>query len=482
MEIAGRRAPQQVVSDGTWRSTDAGPIRYADILDGEVARRCANRRCPGRRGIDAAPFRRFPAVAAGSSAGGRTRRVPAALVWQRNEPIRVVKELPAVKLSEPKPGVYVFDLGQNMVGWCRLKLRGPAGTQVVLHHAERLNDDGTVYTANLRGRRRWTSASCAAGGEEVFEPKFTYHGFRYVQVTGLPAPPKLGDLTGRVIASSSPLAYRFECSNPLVNQLVHNIEWTQRANMYSVPTDCPQRDERLGWMGDIQAFSQTAIFNMDMAGFFSKWVPDVRDAQMPDGRFSDFSPHPIYRNTRFYGVPAWGDAGIVVPWRMYVNYADRRVLEEHFDSAASGSSSSTRTTPTCSGATTAATTTATGSTATRWCLTGYPKGISAVPKELLATAFFAHSTEIVAKMAAVLGRADEAAKYGKLFDEIKTAFRREFVGADGRIKGDTQAGYALALHFNLLDEACGPRRSPTCSRPSTATRTTPRPASRPRTA
>ena len=171
----------------------------------------------------------------------------------------------------------------------------------------------------------------------MFEPHFTYHGFRYVEVTGLPEPPRLNDLTGCVFHSSSPIVGQFQCSNELVNQLMHNILWVQRGNMHSVPTDCPQRDERLGWMGDIQAFSQTAIFNMDMAGFFSKWVHDIRDSQLPDGRYPELRSASWGRIRGGLGVPAWGDAGTVIPWRMYQNYGDRRVLEEHFESAVGGS-------------------------------------------------------------------------------------------------------------------------------------------------
>lgn len=447
LEIETLDGPRRVIcTDATWRSTDEGPIRHSDILDGEVYD--ARREMPGwdRPGFDQNGWK--PVVAFPLD--------DVKLVWQRNEPIRVVKELKPVRLTEPKPGAYVFDLGQNMVGWCRLKLRGPGGTKVTLRHAERLNDDGTPYTANLRGAAQTDVYFLRGEGEEVFEPHFTYHGFRYVEVTGLPERPEKDDLLGRVFHSASPDVGQFACSNRLVNQLMQNIVWVQRGNMHSTPTDCPQRDERLGWMGDIQAFSQTAIFNMDMAGFFSKWVRDIRDAQADDGRFADFAPQPFDPNRGFSGAPAWADGGIVVPWRMYQNYADQRLLAEHFEAA------------------------------TRWIdyvhknnpellwlnrrhndygdwlngdtlrLEGYPKGISALPKEVLATAFFAHSTEIVAKMADVLKRPKEAAKYARLSEGIRAAFRREFVTPDGRIRGDTQAGYALALRLNLLEESLRP--------------------------
>jgi len=286
----------------------------------------------------------------------------------------------------------------------------------------------------------------------VFEPHFTYHGFRYVEVTGLAKKPTLDALVGRVFCSASPITSRFECSNPMLNKLMENIVWTQRGNMHSTPTDCPQRDERLGWMGDAQVFAQTACFNMDMARFFTKWVRDIRDAQADDGRYPDFAPHPFDPNEKFSGVPSWGDAGVIVPWRMYVNHGDRRVLEEHFESAQRWIEYVRTQSPDLIW------TGKRGKDYGDWLngdtliLEGWPKTGGAVPKELLATAFFAHSTELLAKMATVIGRTEEARRYGELAEAIKAAFNRQFVQADGRMTGNTQAGYALALRFNLLPE------------------------------
>jgi len=442
MELDNGR--QQVIgTDGTWRSTNEGPIRESDILDGEVYD--ARREMPGWDRPDFDQSQWQPVIA--------TPLDDTKFVWQRNEPIRVVRELKPVKLTEPKPSVYVFDLGQNMVGWCRLNLQGPAGTEVTLRHAERLNPDGTIYTANLRSAAQSDLYILRGDGEEVYEPHFTYHGFRYVEVRGLTVTPEPTDLTGRVFHSSSPEVGRFACSNDLINRLMHNIAWVQRGNMHGSPTDCPQRDERLGWMGDIQAFSQTSIFNMDMAAFFSKWMQDVRDAQTEDGRYPDFAPHPFDPNKVFSGVPAWGDAGTVVPWRMYVNYADRRMLAEHFESARRWVDYVHKNNPNLLWLNRRHNDYGDWLNGDTVVLEGYPKGISAVPKEVFATAFFAHSTEILAKMAKVLDRSAEAAEYANLFQEIKAAFNRAFVTPDGRIKGNTQAGYALALRFNLLEDS-----------------------------
>lgn len=433
---------QTIVTDKSWRCMSDGPIRSGSIYDGEVYD--ARKEMPGwdSSGFDDSVWGQ--AVIADYLAGAN-------LVWQRNEPIRVVKELKPVKMTEPKPGVYVFDLGQNMVGWCRIKVHGPAGATVTLRHAEMLNDDGTIYTANLRGAKQTEIYTKRTDGEEIYEPHFTYHGFRYVELTGVSYKPEVGDVLGRVFHSASPDSGHFECSNDLVNQIMHMIVWVQRGNMHGIPTDCPQRNERAGWMGDIQAFSQTAIFNMDMAGFFSKWVRDVSDSQDSDGRYPDFAPG----SPR--GTPAWGDAGTVVPWRMYQNYADDRMIAEHFESARRWVDYVHSKNPNLLWQN------ARGGDYNDWLngdtlvMEGWPKTGGAVPPHVLATAFFAHSTDIVAKMAAVIGRTDDAKKYGRLFEGIKAAFNEKYVEPDGRIEGNTQAGYALALRFNLLPDKLQPK-------------------------
>jgi alpha-L-rhamnosidase len=289
------------------------------------------------------------------------------------------------------------------------------------------------------------------------EPHFTYHGFRYVELTGVVKKPNQDAVVGRVFHSAAPPVGQFSCSSELLNKIMHCVDWVQRANMMSVPTDCPQRTEREGWMGDIQAFSQTAMFQRDMAGFFTKWVPDIRDSQADDGRYPDVAPHISNPNVIFSGVPAWGDAGTVVPWRMYQNYADTRMLEQHFDSARRWVDFIHSHNPDLLWRNQRANDYNDWLNGDTLILQGYPRGISAVPNELFATAFFAHSTEIVAKMAAVLGRKAEAAAYSRLFEGVKVAFNKAYVAADGHIRGDTQAGYALALHFNLLDAAIRPK-------------------------
>lgn len=434
---------ERVVSDGTWKCSQDGPVRGNDILDGEE--QDARRAMPG---WDAPGFDDGSWKAVATAAVAAKPR----LVAQPNEPMRVIQELTPVGLTSPKSGVFIYDLGQNMVGRCRFTAKAPAGTVAKFRYGEALNPDGTLYTANLRGAAQTDHYTFRGGAQEVFEPHFTYHGFRYVEVSGLPEKPALDALRGEVFYSSCPDTGAFECSSDLLNKLAHNIYWTQRANLMSTPTDCPQRDERLGWMGDIQVFSQTAIFNMDMAGFFTKWLRDVCDDQATDGRFPDFAPHPFDFNARFSGAPAWADAGVIVPWRVYENYGDTRILKEHFEAAKRWVEYVHEHNPDLIWSKDRNNDYNDWLNADTLKLDNWPKTGGAVPHEVLATAFFAHSTELVGRMAAVIGKQEDAAKYGKLAGDIRAAFCKAFVTPDGHIKGDTQAGYALALNFDLLPE------------------------------
>ena len=439
----------RVVTDGDWRCSLDGPVTGAGIYDGESYD--ARKEFPGLHlpGFMESGRGWTNAVVAKARVGG-------ARVWQSNEPIRVSRELSAREVREPKPGIYVFDLGQNMVGWARLSAHGQAGTTVRIQYAEALSEDGRVYTANLRGAAQRDTFIPATTGGFVYEPRFTYHGFRFVEVEGLVSPPVAGDLVGRVFHSSAPEVGTFECSDSSLNRLMTNILWTQRANLMSSPNDCPQRDERFGWMGDIQSFSQTGMFQMDLEAFFHKWLQDVRDDQAVDGRFPDFAPHAGDPARGFSGAPAWADAGVFVPWQAYLNYGDPKLLADQFEAARRWVDF-----------------VAAANTNGLWLIgrgndyndwlngdwikkDGWPSKGASVPNELLATAFFARSTEIVAGMARVLGREREMREYENRASRIREAFLKAYVGPDGTLKGDTQGGYALALAFDLLPETARP--------------------------
>jgi len=441
LEIERADGTRQIVAtDNSWRTTTDGPIRSSGIYDGEMYD--ARLEMPGwdMPGFNDSNW--SPALV--------KSRDDRRLVWQPNEPIEITDELSPVRLTEPQAGTYIFDLGQNMVGWCRIRAHGKAGQTITIRHGEMLDDNGRLYTANLRGAPQVDRYIPRHDGEFTFEPHFTYHGFRFVELTGLALPPGLDAVVGRVFHSSAPETGTFACSDPYLNQLMRNIIWTQRANLMSTPNDCPQRDERFGWMGDIQAFAQTAMFNMDMAAFFTKFARDIRDDQADDGRFPDFAPHPGNPNKGFSGAPAWADAGIIVPWLAWVNYADRRLLAEHFDAACRWVEYIRQRNPDLIWVH------GRNNDYNDWLngdwikQAGWPDKGGSVPKDVFATAFFAHSAGLVSKMAEILKRDSEARKYAELSSQIKAAFNRRFVKTDGLIEGDTQGGYALALNFQLL--------------------------------
>jgi len=414
-----------ITTDREWAAS-GGPILSSDFLAGEVYD--ARREMAGwdRARFDQSAWRPITVI----------EEPNAVLVAQRSPAVETILEIAPVGVAQPAPGEFVFDMGQNMVGWARLTVRGEAGDRVTLRFAEVVDDDGRVYTDNLRGAACTDTYILKGGGTEVFEPRFTYHGFRYVEVTGLRAEPGIDAITGIVIFSAMDRTGSFSCSSSMVNQLADNIVWSQRGNFVDVPTDCPQRDERLGWLGDAQIFAPTACFNMDTAAFFSKWMIDVVDAQSTEGAFPDVAPRLVAETD---GAPAWGDAGVIVPWTCFLFYEDRDLVERLFGAMEKWIAYIAEANPDLI-----------------WkerTNNNYGDWVSIdadTPKEVLATAYFAQSTRLLSRMAAAIDRKDEAERYGALYERIAQAFREAFVDGDGRIEGDTQTGYTLALRFDLL--------------------------------
>ena len=273
---------ERIVTDATWK-VHASPVLDTDLLAGESYDARQEVRDWDQPGLDDS---HWPAAVV-SPESSRL------MEGQVMEPVRQLDELKPKTINEPKPGQWVFDLGQNMVGVVRLRVSAPAGTKVTLRHAEMLNPDGTLYTANLGTAACIDTYTCRGEGVEVWQPRFTFHGFRYVELSGLPEKPAMDAVTGVVIGSDTPLVGQFACSDPWINQLQSNIRWGQRGNYLSVPTDCPQRDERLGWMGDAHVFIRTATENADVAAFFTKWLVDVDDGQSIDGAYSDVNPNSL---------------------------------------------------------------------------------------------------------------------------------------------------------------------------------------------
>jgi alpha-L-rhamnosidase len=414
-----------IASDERWRAT-TGPIRYSDLLHGEYY--------DARRELDGWTD---PAYDDGDWPPVRVRpRDEVALVPERAQPIRVTEELQPVSVTERAPGVHVVDLGQNMVGWVRLEVEGERGSTVRLRFAEMLEEDGSLHLANLRAARPQETYVLRGSGREVFEPRFTFHGFRYVEVTGLD---QLPELVGRVVHSDTPWTGSFECSSELVNQLWRNVTWGQRGNFLSVPTDCPQRDERLGWLADAQVFLPSAALNMDVAAFVTKWGDDILDAQSADGAYPDVAPR---LGAERDGAPAWGDAGVIVPWTIFQRYGDVRILERHWDAMERYLAYLVRHNPDLLWQSRR------NNDYGDWLSVG-----ADTPREVLATAYLAYDAKLMARIASVLGREDRAVQYEALHRDVVAAFNRAYVGEDGFIEGDTQTVYLLALHMDLIPDA-----------------------------
>jgi alpha-L-rhamnosidase len=370
-------------------------------------------------------------------------------------PVRTIEERAPRSITRPRPGAWVFDFGQNFAGVVRIRIRGKRGDRIVLRHAEMLRPDGTLYTDNLRSARATDTCVCRGGRTEVWHPRFTFHGFRYVEVTGLRGRPTRGTVTGLAWSSDLAPAGHFECSHPLVNQLQRNIQWGQRGNFLDVPSDCPQRDERLGWTADAQVFAPTALFNFDSTAFLRKFCHDLRDGQDADGAFPDVAPEvlqgfapPPEPGWKWCGNAAWADAGAVVPWLLYERSGDLGVLRENLAAMIRWVDFQERTSrglvrpPTNYGDWVAP-----DAVRPDWAPT---------PCDLLGTAWFARSTDLAARAATLLGAAAEAVRLRALHERIVSAFRSEFVAPSGRLAGDTQTAYCLALAFDLLPETLRP--------------------------
>lgn len=375
------------------------------------------------------------------------------LEGKRLPPSRIVQEVVPIARTEISPDRLIFDFGQNLVGVLRLKLRAPSGTALILRHAEMLQDDGTLYTENLRAAKSTDYYTCRGGGEECYQPRFTFHGFRYAEIAGLSGEVQLMDVTALVLQSDLQPSGSFSCSHSLINQLQSNIQWGQRGNFIEIPMDCPQRDERLGWTGDAQIFCRTATFNYDVEAFFHKWMTDVRDAQYEDGSFPDVAPDLLrVSNAKLRriaphphsGNAAYAEAGIICPWVIYERYGCKHILEDNYDAMCRWMDYQVRTArdyvspPTSYG---------------DWLATDAVKPAwSPTPCELVGTAYFAHCAALMARIAAILERPEDEIRFAEIRTRVVAAFQREFVTASWRLVGDTQTGYLLALAFDLLPE------------------------------
>lgn len=367
------------------------------------------------------------------------------LVATWNEPVRKKEVLPAIKHIITPNGDQVIDFGQNLVGWVQMKVSGKAGDQVKIYHAEVLDKDGNFYTDNLRSAKQINTYILKGEGVEFYEPAFTWQGFRYIKIEGFPGEIELDHFTAVALYSDMPLTGHFACSNELLNQLQHNIQWGQRGNFLDVPTDCPQRDERLGWTGDAQVFARTAAFNFRTNNFFAKWLQDLT-AEQENGDVPVIIPH---LGGNVAGCPGWSDAATIIPWTMYLAYGDKKILEDQYismkgwvDHITNVSGDDDLWIPSWSFG--------------DWLfysLNDDRSGESAITdKSLIAQCFYGHSTQLLIHTAEVLGKTADVEKYSTLLKNIKAAFLREYVTRSGRMVSGTQSAYVLALHFNMLPE------------------------------
>jgi alpha-L-rhamnosidase len=376
------------------------------------------------------------------------------------QPIRAEQTLTARSMTEPKSGVYVYDFGQNFSGVERLRVQGPADTDVRVRFAEIVNDDGTIYTDNLRTAKATDHFILSGNGIEELTPHFTFHGFRYLEVTGLSVAPPLGAVTALVIHTDAPFTAKLTTGSAMINQLWSNILWGQRSNFVGIPTDCPQRDERLGWMGDAEVFWRAASYNMDLAALSRKFAGDMRGTQAGTPYYGIYSPGTVTPNAGF--AAGWSDAGVIIPWTSWLQTGDTSVIEQNWAAMERYLEAIAAANP--------------DGLWRREAGTPYGDWLSPEGKTdyvLIATAYRAYDTELMRQMAHATGRAQAEEKYARQFAKIRAAFEKQFVREDGFVAGadnspspfgqinnpdakshggDTQTGYVLALHMNLLPE------------------------------
>ena len=426
-----------VVTGPEWKLSTAGPIRANNEYDGEEYD--ARREFAGwsRGGFDDSAWQAAQTVAAPAGV----------LAAEMANPLRVVETLHPVSVKLLKPGVWIFDMGQNMVGWCRLHVAGPKGAEVRLRHAETLEPDGSLYVANLRSAKATDVYTLKGGGAEVWEPRFTYHGFRYVELTGWPgaAAPTAAAIEGRVVHDDMPPSADFSSSSRMLNQIHHNVFWGIRGNYRSIPTDCPQRDERQGWLGDRSQVSRSESYMFDIAAFYTKWEQDIADAQR-DGSIPDVAPNywPLYNDDI-----TWPSTFLFVPGMIYDQYGDRRLLERFYPDMKKwiehergflkdGLMSKDM--------------------YADWCVPPEdPKLIHSkdpariTNRTLIATAYYCHLLRLAAHYARMLDQPADAAEFESLAAEVNAAFQKKFFRpATGVYDNATQTSSILPLFFDLV--------------------------------
>ncbi len=429
---------EMILTDNTWKSTDDGPIVMNSIYNGETydARKELN-------GWSTFTFDDSNWKPVNVADHGYEELIPTETV-----PVRKIEEIKPLKIWKTPKGTLVADFGQNMVGWIKLKVKGQAGTTITIRHAEVMDKFGEFYIDNLRSAKATLQYTLKGQGDETYEPSFTFMGFRYVAIEGFPGELKPENLTGVVIHSDMEPIGTFECSNPLINQLQKNILWGQKGNFLDIPTDCPQRDERLGWTGDAQAFIRTAAYNMDVAAFFTKWLKDVAAEQSEEGAIPFVVPNVLGSVKASAG---WADVVTIAPWTLYKVYGDKDILSTQYPAMKkyvdfvrkdAGSNYIWEG----------------GSVFGDWLffkpeMSKWRDPDGHTDQDLIATAFYAYSTQLLIEAAEVLGKEEDVKEYTEVLKKIKKAFFENYVTQTGRIISHSQTSYVLALNFDLLPDS-----------------------------
>jgi len=412
----------EVVSDASWKVAQ-GPLLADSVYDGETYDARQETSGWDRPGFDDSKWK--PASLVEGPKG--------VLSAQLMPPIRVVDTIVPLKLTSPKPGVWVCDMGPTFSGLVQLRVRGARGTTVRLRHAELLYDDGTLNVENLRAARATdTYILRGDGAEEVYEPRFTYHGFRYVELSGFPGAPKIDTVRGKVVHTDVKPAGGFIASKPILNQIQRLLLWGIKSNLHSIPTDCNQRDERMGWMADAHLYAESAMLNFDAAAFYTNFLRNIRDIQGADGSVTDTVPHKYGRRP---ADPAWGAAYPLIAWYVYLYNGDRRILEEHYPGIKAWTDFQR-----------------TRSQDGILSYSYYGDWVPAerTPGDLVSTFYYFYSAQLTARMAGILGRAADAETYRKLAAEIQEAFNRRFWSADNQWYGNgSQTSQILPLYLDM---------------------------------
>jgi len=438
-----------ITTDDQWKASQSAIVK-AEIYDGETydARLV-------QPGWDATGFKD-----AGWSPVSLVEPRPVTIEAQDFQAIRAETVLTAKSIITPKSGVYVYDFGQNMAGVERIRVQGPGGTDVQVRVGEDINNDGTLYTENLRTAKATDHFILAGEGVEEFQPQFTFHGFRYIEISGLPSAPAKENVEAVVLHTAAPFTTQLKTGSAMLNQLWRNILWGQRSNFVGVPTDCPQRDERMGWTGDAEVFWRAASYNADLAAFSRKFAGDLRGTQDGTPYYGIIAPGAA-KSSQSSGA-GWSDAGVIVPWTSWLQSGDTRILEQNWDAMEKYVNAIEKANPD------GLWTHEAGIPFGDWLS---PEGPTRYP--LVATAYWAYDVTLMRQMAHALGKRDEEERLTALFNHIRTAFAGAFVHSDGFVAGaddgpspfgqinnpnakakggDTQTGYVLALNMHLVPD------------------------------